>query len=179
MLNQVAEALKQSSERLILVQGESSKRDLLEQFVSDGEAVLLGTSSFWEGVDIQGQALSCVVIDKLPFASPDDPLLQARVEDAKLRGIDAFGQVQLPQAVIALKQGAGRLIRDHRDNGVLVVCDNRLVTKPYGKIFLRSLPPMRRTRSIETAAEFLRGLATTGGTTAEPQNKPLMKFEKE
>lgn len=181
MLNQVAAALRERSDRLILVQGESSKRDLLDQFVTDGEAVLLGTSSFWEGVDIQGQALSCVVIDKLPFASPDDPLLQARVEDAKLRGIDAFGQVQLPQAVIALKQGAGRLIRDHSDNGVLVVCDNRLVTKPYGKIFLRSLPPMRRTRSISAAAEFLRGLATAAdvGLGAEHHNQPKMKIEKE
>ena len=117
--------------------------------------MLLGTGSFWEGVDVRGDTLSCVIIDKLPFASPDDPLLQARSEDCQRRGLDPFSTVQLPQAVITLKQGVGRLIRDVTDRGVLVICDNRLVTRPYGSVFLKSLPPMRRTRSLDDAVVFL------------------------
>lgn len=155
MLRKVAERLVNVTDRPVLTQGSTSKRELLANFVAAGNAVLLGTSSFWEGVDVRGDALKCVIIDKLPFASPDDPLLQARVEDCRLRGIDPFAHVQLPQAVIALKQGAGRLIRDRHDSGVLIVCDNRLVTKAYGKTFLASLPAMQRTRSLTTAKEFL------------------------
>ncbi|WP_127346941.1 ATP-dependent DNA helicase [Pseudidiomarina mangrovi] len=155
MLQMIAQQLALVTERPLLVQGSTSKRDLLEQFITQGNGVLLGTSSFWEGVDVRGDALRCVIIDKLPFASPDDPLLQARVEDCQLRGIDAFAQVQLPQAVIALKQGAGRLIRDASDRGVLIVCDQRLVSKPYGGIFLQSLPNMRRSRDLNDAIEFL------------------------
>ncbi|MGX5913604.1 ATP-dependent DNA helicase [Aliidiomarina sp. Khilg15.8] len=155
MLNKVAEVLSEELERTVLVQGRTSKRELLDQFVAAGDAVLLGTSSFWEGVDVRGDALRCVIIDKLPFAAPDDPLLQARIEDCKLRGKNPFAEVQIPQAVISLKQGAGRLIRDASDSGVLVVCDNRLVSRDYGQIFLRSLPAMQRTRSLERVKEFL------------------------
>ena len=155
MLNQVAAILEANSERLILVQGRTSKRELLDQFVDAGDAVLLGTSSFWEGVDVRGDALRLVMIDKLPFAAPDDPLLQARIEDCKLRGHNPFQDVQIPQAVISLKQGAGRLIRDAFDTGVLVVCDNRLVQKEYGQTFVASLPAMSRTRDLATVTEFL------------------------
>lgn len=156
MLQLVAQQLAMVTDRPLLVQGSTSKRDLLEQFIAQGNGVLLGTASFWEGVDVRGDALRCVIIDKLPFASPDEPLLQARVEDCQLRGVDAFAQVQLPQAVIALKQGAGRLIRDANDSGVLIVCDQRLVSKPYGGIFLQSLPNMRRSRELSDAIEFLK-----------------------
>lgn len=164
MLQRIAQQLEAFTDRLILTQGSTSKRELLDAFVNDGKAVLLGTSSFWEGVDVRGDALRCVVIDKLPFASPDDPLLQARVEDCRLRGVEPFTKVQLPQAVIALKQGAGRLIRDRHDSGVLIVCDNRLVNKGYGKTFLASLPPMQRTRSLEQALEFLKNTHITEAT---------------
>lgn len=155
MLKWMAEALPDQVSQPVLVQGSTSKRILLEQFVERENAVLLGTGSFWEGVDVRGDTLSCVIIDKLPFASPDEPLLQARSEDCTLRGKDPFAEVQLPQAVITLKQGVGRLIRDVTDKGVLVICDNRIVTRPYGEIFLKSLPPMRRSRDLNTAIAFL------------------------
>ena len=156
MLNQVATLLNERLQRLVLVQGTTSKRELLDQFVDAGDAVLLGTSSFWEGVDVRGDALRLVMIDKLPFAAPDDPLLQARIEDCKLRGHNPFEHVQIPQAVISLKQGAGRLIRDANDSGVLLVCDNRLVQKNYGQTFIGSLPAMNRTRERAQVCEFLR-----------------------
>ncbi|MCJ8272988.1 MAG: ATP-dependent helicase, partial [Psychrosphaera sp.] len=143
------------------------KRLLLDQFAEHGNAVLLGTASFWEGVDVRGDALSCVLIDKLPFASPDEPLLQARIEDCRLKGGDPFAQVQIPQAVISLKQGVGRLIRDGDDKGVLVICDNRLITRQYGKTFVKSLPPMRRTRDLAVACEFLQSLPCAN----EPQEE--------
>ena len=139
----------------VLLQGETSKGQLLQQFVSAGNALLVATSSFWEGVDVRGDALSLVIIDKLPFTSPDDPLLKARMEDCRLRGGDPFDEVQLPDAVITLKQGVGRLIRDIDDRGVLVICDNRLVMRPYGAVFLASLPPAPRTRDIRRAVRFL------------------------
>ncbi len=139
----------------VLVQGETSKPQLLTQFLAAGNALLVATSSFWEGVDVRGDALSCVIIDKLPFTSPDDPLLKARMEDCRLRGGDPFDGVQLPDAVITLKQGVGRLIRDVTDRGVLVICDDRLVTRPYGEVFLKSLPPAPRTRNLQRAMDFL------------------------
>lgn len=154
----MAAALPEQIRQPVLVQGSTGKRLLLEQFVQLENAVLLGTGSFWEGVDVRGDTLSCVIIDKLPFASPDDPLLQARSEDCAMRGKDPFAEVQLPQAIITLKQGVGRLIRDVTDRGVLVICDNRLVTRPYGATFLKSLPPMRRTRDLAEASEFLKQL---------------------
>ncbi|POF55630.1 ATP-dependent helicase, partial [Vibrio vulnificus] len=107
------------------------------------------------GIDVRGDALSCVIIDKLPFTSPDDPLLKARIEDCRLRGGEPFEQVQLPDAVITLKQGVGRLIRDQKDRGALIICDNRLVTREYGGIFLASLPPIPRTRDLDLIQQFL------------------------
>ncbi|MDF7680915.1 ATP-dependent DNA helicase [Enterobacteriaceae bacterium ESL0689] len=139
----------------VLLQGETSKGQLLQQFINAGNALLVATSSFWEGVDVRGDALSLVIIDKLPFTSPGDPLLKAHMEDCRLRGGDPFDEVQLPDAVITLKQGVGRLIRDIDDRGVLVICDNRLVMRPYGAVFLASLPPMPRTRDIHRATRFL------------------------
>ncbi|GGO74395.1 ATP-dependent DNA helicase [Bowmanella pacifica] len=155
MLREVAKALEGTIDNPILVQGTTSKRALLDNYLEAENAVLLGTGAFWEGVDVRGDALTCVMIDKLPFAAPDDPLLEARIEDCRKHGGNPFGQLQIPQAVIALKQGAGRLIRDYADRGVLVICDNRLVTRDYGKIFLASLPAMRRTRTLEDALAFL------------------------
>jgi ATP-dependent DNA helicase DinG len=116
--------------------------------------VLLGTASFWEGVDVRGEALSCVIIDRLPFAAPNDPILQARLEALRRRGSNPFRDYQLPQAVIALKQGAGRLIRDASDRGVLAVCDPRLLGRSYGRVFLDSLPPMRCTADLDAVRAF-------------------------
>ncbi|RKQ38177.1 ATP-dependent DNA helicase [Enterobacter sp. R1(2018)] len=155
MMRELAEQFRATMTLPVLLQGETSKGQLLEQFVSAGNALLVATSSFWEGVDVRGDALSLVIIDKLPFTSPDDPLLKARMEDCRLRGGDPFDDVQLPDAVITLKQGVGRLIRDVDDRGVLVICDNRLVMRPYGAVFLNSLPPTPRTRDINRAVEFL------------------------
>ncbi|WP_057832211.1 ATP-dependent DNA helicase [Colwellia sp. TT2012] len=159
VMHQVAEILADSIDNPLLVQGQMAKRKLLEQFVEHDKAVLLATASFWEGIDVRGDKLTCVIIDKLPFASPDDPLLQARCEDVRRQGGEPFSQIQLPQAVIALKQGVGRLIRDVSDRGVLVICDDRLVNKPYGKTFLKSLPDMKRSRDINKAAQFLASLS--------------------
>ena len=156
MLRQLAEEFRASMTLPVLVQGETSKGQLLAQFLAAGNALLVATSSFWEGVDVRGDALSLVIIDKLPFTAPDDPLLKARIEDCRLRGGDPFADVQLPEAVITLKQGVGRLIRDTDDRGVLVICDNRLVMRPYGAVFLNSLPPTPRTRDLGEAAAFLR-----------------------
>lgn len=158
VMHQVAEILTEIIDNPLLVQGKMAKQKLLEQFVEQDSAVLLATASFWEGIDVRGDKLTCVIIDKLPFASPDDPLLQARCEDARRQGGEPFSQIQLPQAVIALKQGVGRLIRDVSDRGVLVICDDRLVNKPYGETFLKSLPDMKRSRDINKAAEFLASL---------------------
>lgn len=139
----------------VLVQGEASRDQLLREFRDAGNAVLLGTGSFWEGVDVKGPALSVVIIDKLPFAVPDDPLLKARLTTIREQGGNPFFDEQVPQAVIALKQGVGRLIRDESDAGVVMLCDVRLVTKGYGRAFLQSLPPMKRTRSLEDVQSFL------------------------
>ena len=138
----------------LLVQGQAPRAELIERFRRLGDAVLLGTASFWEGVDVRGEALSCVIIDRLPFASPGDPLLQGRIEALRRRGRNPFRELQLPKAVIALKQGAGRLIRDPADRGLLVLCDPRLDTRSYGQVFLASLPPMRRTRDLDAVEAF-------------------------
>jgi ATP-dependent DNA helicase DinG len=116
--------------------------------------VLVGSQSFWEGVDVKGEALSLVVIDRLPFSPPDDPVLAARIDKMNREGRNSFMEYQLPQAVITLKQGAGRLIRDETDHGVLMICDPRLVSKSYGKRIVRSLPPMKRTRDLEEVTAF-------------------------
>lgn len=142
-------------DRPLLVQGEGPRSRLLEQFAALEAPVLLGAASFWEGVDIRGDALVLVVIDKLPFASPGDPLLKARLEAVRQRGGNPFREFQLPQAILGLKQGVGRLIRDYDDKGVVVVCDPRVSSKPYGRAFLNSLPPFTRTRDSGAVIEFL------------------------
>ncbi len=141
----------------LLQQGDGSKNELLERFRRLGNAVLVGSQSFWEGVDVRGEALSLVVIDKLPFAPPDDPVLKARIEQLDKEGRNAFMEYQLPRAVINVKQGAGRLIRDETDRGVLMICDPRLISKPYGRRVWRSLPPMRRSRDLSEVLEFFDG----------------------
>jgi ATP-dependent DNA helicase DinG len=148
----------------LLIQGETSRSELLNRFRQAENAVLLGSSSFWEGVDVKGEALSVVIIDKLPFAPPDDPVLAARIEEITRQGGNAFMDYQLPRAVIALKQGAGRLIRDEQDRGVLMLCDPRLLGKPYGRRIWMSLPPMRRTRDLSDVQEFFGGSGTNGSS---------------
>jgi ATP-dependent DNA helicase DinG len=140
----------------LMLQGEGSRTELLSRFRDHGNAVLLGSQSFWEGVDVRGEALSLVVIDKLPFAPPDDPVLAARIEQLKKQGHNAFMEYQLPRAIITLKQGAGRLIRDEADRGVLMICDPRIISKHYGKRIWQSLPPMKRTRVEAEAVEFFK-----------------------
>ena len=140
----------------VLVQGEGAKHAMLDAFRQLGNAVLLGSQSFWEGVDVRGEALSLVVIDKLPFAPPDDPVLSARIEKINREGGNAFMEFQLPHAVLTLKQGAGRLIRSETDTGVLMICDPRLISKSYGRKIWQSLPPMKRTRALDEAVEFLK-----------------------
>ncbi|MBI3716879.1 MAG: ATP-dependent DNA helicase [Betaproteobacteria bacterium] len=140
----------------LMVQGEGTRSELLERFRRLGNAVLVASHSFWEGVDVKGEALSLVVIDKLPFAAPDDPVLAARIDAINRAGGNAFMQYQVPHAAIKLKQGAGRLIRDETDRGVLMLGDNRVVDKPYGKRIWQSLPPMRRTRDEAEAVAFFR-----------------------
>ncbi len=153
-LNLATELLQGRLEYPLLVQGSAPRPELLDRFRSIGNAVLLGTGSFWEGVDVRGEALSCVIIDKLPFASPDDPVLQARGKALEEEGRNPFMEYQLPNAVLALKQGTGRLVRDENDRGVLVLCDPRILSKGYGKTFLESLPPMPLTRDIRDVQEF-------------------------
>ena len=149
------EAFEQNGiEYPLLMQGESSRTELLERFRKRGNAVLVGSQSFWEGVDVRGEALSCVIIDKLPFAPPDDPVLSARIDKLNAEGKNAFMEYQLPYAVITLKQGAGRLIRDETDRGVLMICDPRLITKPYGRRIWQSLPPFKRTRVLADVLAF-------------------------
>ncbi|MEO8062754.1 MAG: ATP-dependent DNA helicase [Pseudomonadota bacterium] len=148
----------------LLVQGEAPREQLLRRFRESGNAVLLGTASFWEGVDVKGDALRLVIIEKLPFSSPDDALTKARIEHLKSIGGNAFREFQLPEAALTLKQGVGRLIRSETDRGVVVICDPRLVDKPYGRVFRASLPPMPVTREAGDAESFLRRIA---GTTAD------------
>ncbi len=142
------------SDRVLLRQGESSRRVLLERFRSEKNAVLVGSASFWEGIDVPGDALTLVAIDKLPFAPPDDPVLEARLKLCRNEGGNPFMEYQVPEAAIALKQGAGRLIRSERDWGVLMVGDSRIVDKPYGKLLWRGLPPFARTRDPAQVLEF-------------------------
>ncbi len=150
----------------LLMQGEGSRTELLERFRKLGNAVLLGSASFWEGVDVKGEALSLVIIDRLPFAPPDDPVLAARIEKMSSEGRNAFMEYQVPQAVITLKQGSGRLIRDENDRGVLMICDPRLISKHYGKRIWRSLPPMKRTRDLGDVRDFYKSIAADETATA-------------
>ena len=142
----------------LLIQGEGSRNELLSRFREHGNAVLLGSQSFWEGVDVRGEALSLVVIDKLPFAPPDDPVLAARIAEMNKQGRNAFMEFQLPRTIINLKQGAGRLIRDESDRGVLMICDPRLISKHYGKRIWQGLPPFKRTRVEAEAVAFFKSV---------------------
>ncbi len=141
----------------LYIQGQESKREMLAHFIADPHApVLLATAGFWEGVDVRGSQLHCVVIDKIPFGVPSEPLLQAKIERFRKNKRDPFLELQCPEAVLQLKQGAGRLIRDQYDRGVLMICDPRLVARHYGGIFLRSLPPMARTRDLARVQDFFK-----------------------
>ncbi|ABR88311.1 ATP-dependent DNA helicase [Janthinobacterium sp. Marseille] len=158
-VNRAAERLREEFERRklpfpLMVQGEAGRTELLDRFRAAGNAVLIGSQSFWEGVDVRGDALSVVIIDKLPFSPPDDPVLAARIEALERKGMNGFMHHQLPAAIINLKQGAGRLIRDERDKGVLMICDPRLISKPYGKRIWQSLPPFKRTRELAVVQDF-------------------------
>ena len=152
VMRQVAEVLRREIGRTVLLQGEDNKQRLLKTFVENGRAVLVATSSFW-GDRRAGAALSCVIIDKLPFASPDDPQLKARVEDCKLKG-GSLCRAAVAQGGDCPQAGVGRLIRDRSDHGVLVICDPRVVNKPYGATFIKSLPAIPRTRELATLGEF-------------------------
>lgn len=153
-LRRAEELLRNRLPYPLLVQGSAPRNSLLEEFRAAGNAVLLGAASFWEGVDVAGEALSCVIIDKLPFAAPGDPVREARMNAIREAGGSPFTQMQIPEAAIALKQGCGRLIRDVTDRGVLMLCDPRLATKGYGRLFLDSLPPMRQTRELADVQQF-------------------------
>lgn len=153
-LNKAAEIISEEIDYPIFIQGKAPRSELLNQFRETKHAVLLGTSSFWEGVDVKGEALSSVIIDKLPFASPDDPVLQARLNHFSKQGGNAFMEYQVPQAAIALKQGVGRLIRDVTDRGICTICDKRIISKAYGKRLLNSLPPMPITHDIADIKNF-------------------------
>jgi ATP-dependent DNA helicase DinG len=150
----------------LLVQGRAPREQLLRRFRASGRAVLLGSASFWEGVDVQGSALRLVLIDRLPFASPEDPVVKARIEHLQSQGVSAFKDYQLPEAVLALKQGVGRLIRSEEDRGVVVVCDPRLSERGYGRVFRSSLPAMSVVREQAPALALLRELAA--GLNAAP-----------
>jgi ATP-dependent DNA helicase DinG len=159
-VNRVAERLREEFAARgldfpLFVQGERGRTELLDSFRNAGNAVLVGSQSFWEGVDVRGEALSLVIIDKLPFAPPDDPVLAARIEVMEKKGMNGFMHHTLPEAIINLKQGAGRLIRDVDDRGVLMLCDPRVISKPYGRRIWQSLPPFKRTRVQADVIDFL------------------------
>jgi ATP-dependent DNA helicase DinG len=168
----VAAELKRDCQYPVLVQGQMPKRELVDAFQSMGNAVLLGTSSFWEGVDVRGHALSAVIIDRLPFASPGDPVLQARIKHLQNNGVNAFAEFQLPKAILTLKQGVGRLIRDVDDRGVLVICDPRLQTRDYGNIFLNSLPKMRIVQNPLSVDNFFANEKTQSTPRQNPDRDP-------
>jgi ATP-dependent DNA helicase DinG len=156
----------------LLLQGTGSKNELLERFRRSPNAILVGSQSFWEGVDVKGEQLSVVVIDRLPFNPPDDPVLAACIERINRAGGNAFMDYQVPRAVIALKQGAGRLIRDETDRGALVICDPRLVEKPYGRRIWRALPPFRRTRVLADVEAFFAGRGSGASAAARRRSTP-------
>jgi ATP-dependent DNA helicase DinG len=143
----------------LYIQGEAPREQLLQAFRNNGNGVLLGTGSFWEGVDVKGRALRLVILEKLPFAAPDDPVVKARIDHLRANGGNPFKEFQLPQAALALKQGVGRLIRSEEDTGVVMICDPRLVSSSYGRQLQRALPPMPVTRDLQRAVQFLRQVA--------------------
>ncbi len=154
-LKLVAQLIANALSYPLLIQGDEAKPILLARFRQLGNAVLLGTATFWEGVDVKGEALSCVIIDKLPFANPTDPVLQGKMAYLQARGLSGFAELSLPNAVLALKQGVGRLIRDTTDKGVLMIADPRLTGRDYGRHIFASLPPLRRTRDEQTVLSFI------------------------
>lgn len=165
-LNLAADILKENVDYDLFVQGTRSKTQLLAEFTQSDHGVLLGTYSFWEGVDVRGDKLSCVVIDKLPFESPDDPILKARMQAMKQQGLDPFMQHQLPLSVIMLRQGIGRLIRDTDDKGIIMIADPRLTTRRYGEAYIQSFPPMPMTRDEEKVLAFIDTLSLSEATQA-------------
>ncbi|MCH7881432.1 MAG: ATP-dependent DNA helicase [Proteobacteria bacterium] len=154
MLNWTADYLRSKIDNQLFVQGEFQRSELLQQYLNASNPVLLGTSSFWEGVDVKGDRLRCVIIDKLPFKSPQDPVYNRRLQLVNKNGGNAFVEVQIPEATIGLRQGVGRLIRDVNDQGIVVLCDNRINSKAYGAKILDSLPPMRRSNELSQVKEF-------------------------
>ena len=153
-LQAAAQKIGGETDYILLVQGEAPKFELIQRFYNTPNAVLLGTSGFWEGVDVRGAGLRCVIIDKLPFASPADPLIQGRIRKAEQDGCNFFRESTLPEAVISLRQGIGRLIRDENDRGVVMIGDPRLRTRAYGKVFLKSLPPMKRCGRLDSLRPY-------------------------
>jgi ATP-dependent DNA helicase DinG len=153
-MNDVYQRLLGELDFPMLLQGDAPKSALLEEFRLTPNAVLFATSSFWQGVDVQGEQLSCVIIDRLPFAVPSDPVIAARVRSIDAEGGNPFFQYQVPAAVITLKQGFGRLIRSLHDRGLLALLDNRILKKAYGKVFLESLPNYRKTTELGVVEEF-------------------------
>jgi ATP-dependent DNA helicase DinG len=173
-MNAVAERIAGELPYPILIQGEAPKAALLETFRRTPGAVLLATASFWQGVDVVGDQLSCVIVDKLPFASPGDPVVGARIDRLRNRGGDPFGEYQVPVAILMLKQGLGRLIRSASDRGVLAVLDSRLVERGYGRRFLDSLPPARLVHDVDEVETFFSGQA---GAASHPPDPPLAARE--
>jgi len=159
MLNRVHDLVQAEVDWPLYRQGDMSKQFLIDRFIENEHAILFGTSTFWQGVDIKGDALSCVIIDKLPFGSPGDPVMKSRIRYCSEHGDNAFMQIQIPEAVVTLKQGAGRLIRSESDRGVLVICDSRILKKSYGKIFLNSLPKMPLVGDIREVKAFFKNTA--------------------
>ena len=160
MLEWSADFLRSRIDAELFVQGELQRNELLRQFIAADAPVLLGTSSFWEGVDVKGDQLRCVIIDKLPFRAPNDPVYRRRLQRVNQGGGNAFIEVQVPEATISLRQGTGRLIRDAGDRGVVALCDNRLHSRSYGRGMLDSLPPMRRSSDLDEVTEFLRSIGS-------------------